>query len=134
MFRRAANPEADCNTAHARARSSHASAARRASASLTMGKKKSPSAMIDDELILKCKHWKVDMQFPEKKEKPDAAAARQQRVRALIETAEKAYAIKLKEPFDAMREWFYMPAPGQPKVPPPKEQVIVAMMEEVVEE
>ena len=51
-----------------------------------------------------------------------------------IETAEKAYAIKLKEPFDAMREWFYMPAPGQPKVPPPKEQVIVAMMEEVVEE
>ena len=105
-----------------------------AGASRKMGKKKSPSAMIDDELILKCKHWKVTMQFPEKKEKPDAAAARQQRVRRLIETAEKAYYKTMAEPFEAMREWFYMPAPGQPKAPPPKEQVVVAIMEEVVEE
>ncbi len=70
-------------------------------------KKKGGSALIDDELTLKCKHWQIPMQFAPPKEKADACAARQARVRSSLEKAEKAYYEAQKEPFDAVQDWFY---------------------------
>ena len=71
-------------------------------------KKKTGAAAVDDELILQCKFWKVPFVPPEgKKEKPDAAAARQNGIREALKKAEEAYNKELREPVDAVRDWFY---------------------------
>ena len=63
--------------------------------------------MIDDELILRCKHWKVEMRFAPPKEKPDAAASRQAIVRSELERAEKSYYAEMAETTNTMKDWFF---------------------------
>ena len=65
------------------------------------------AALIDDELILQCKFWKVPMQFAVPKEKPDASAVRQAAVREALKTAEQNYARSLKEPVLDVQDWFF---------------------------
>ena len=70
-------------------------------------KKKSGAALIDDELILKCKFWKVPMRFAPPKEKPDAALQRQALVKADLDAAEKEYNRAEAELADTMKDWFF---------------------------
>mmetsp|Transcript_51499 Transcript_51499/g.133800 ORF Transcript_51499/g.133800 Transcript_51499/m.133800 type:complete len:82 (+) Transcript_51499:141-386(+) len=74
-----------------------------------MPKKKSPSALIDDELRGLCKYWSIPMQEPQSKpkEKPDQALARQEKLRASIKQAETAYYSELKGVYEDMTSWFY---------------------------
>ena len=67
------------------------------------------SALIDDELILQCKFWKVPMDYaPTKpKEKPDAAVIRQAAVRERLKKAEEEYAKVLRAPQEDMQNWFF---------------------------
>ena len=65
------------------------------------------SALIDDELILKCKHWAIPMRFAPPKEKADATAVRQALVREELEQAEKAYYKAQAEATEAVKDWFY---------------------------
>ena len=65
--------------------------------------------MIDDELILKCKYWKIEMVYaPTKpKEKPDAAVIRQEAIRQRIKAAEDKYNQQLREQQAVMQDWFF---------------------------
>lgn len=67
------------------------------------------SALIDDELILKCKYWKIEMVYaPTKpKEKPDAAVIRQEAIRQRIKAAEDKYNQQLREQQVVMQDWFF---------------------------
>lgn len=71
-------------------------------------KKKSGAAAVDDELILQCKFWKVAFTPPaSKKEKPDESTARQNAIREALKKAEDAYNKTLREPEDAVKDWFF---------------------------
>ena len=65
------------------------------------------AALIDDELILACKFWKVPMDFAPPKEKADAAAIRQALVREKLKEAETKYAAELKANTEVMTDWFF---------------------------
>ena len=70
-------------------------------------------ALIDDELRASCKYWKVPFREPEgKKEKADAATARQALMRQDIKVAETEYYKNLNGMYADVQNWFYhRPAP-----------------------
>jgi hypothetical protein len=68
-------------------------------------KKKGPT--VDDLLAAECKHWGVTMVLGEKKEKKDAAEARQNQVREALKQAQDAYQESLRAPAQAMQDWFF---------------------------
>lgn len=72
-------------------------------------KKKSASALADEELRAQCKYWNIAFREPpvKPKEKGEAANTRQILIRADIKAAEQAYYAKMKSAYVDFQNWFY---------------------------
>lgn len=64
-------------------------------------------ALVDDELMMQCKHWRIAFRPPVPKEKPDACATRQAAIREDLKKAELDWSKQMAEPVDAVKDWFF---------------------------